>query len=77
MVHLKLMAVFTMILGMHAFFNTLKFPAIHVVLYYALMGVWFGGTLAIEKSVGGLLQKKNGQKIAFPLSPFYFQFYLW
>lgn len=60
--HLKLIAVFAMILGMHAFFNTLKFPSMHVVGYYVLMGVWFGSTLVLEKYVTDFFKKKSVKK---------------
>lgn len=62
-VNLKLISVFTLILGMHAFFNTLKFPSLNVICYYVLMGVWFGITLIISKEINNYFKKSEVKKL--------------
>ena len=61
-VNLKLISVFVLILGMHAFFNASKFPSIQVILYDILMGVWFGVTLVISKEVNNYFKRKEVKK---------------
>jgi D-alanyl-lipoteichoic acid acyltransferase DltB (MBOAT superfamily) len=60
--NLKLISVFTLILGMHAFFNTVKFPSLNVICYYILMGAWFGVTLVISKEIDNYFKKKEVKK---------------
>jgi len=59
LVNLKLISVFMLILGMHAFFNITKFPSLNAMLYYVLMGMWFGITLVISKTVSGYFKRKD------------------
>jgi D-alanyl-lipoteichoic acid acyltransferase DltB (MBOAT superfamily) len=61
-VNLKLITVFMLIIGMHAFFNSTQFPSIQVILYYVLMGAWFGSTLALSKILGNYLKQKKIKK---------------
>jgi len=61
-VNFKLISVFMLILGMHAFFNTVKFPSIQVIFYYVFMGAWFGITLVISKSVNNYFKRKEVKK---------------
>lgn len=58
-VNVKLVSVFVIIIGMHAFFNTTVLPSISVLLYYMLMGAWFGITLVISKNISTFFKKKK------------------
>ena len=69
-VNMKLVTVFMLILGMHAFFNTLKFPSANVILYYVLMGAWFGVTLVISKRVNDYFRSKEVKKVISRCPPF-------
>ena len=57
-VHVKMVFVFMCIIGFHSFFNTNEFPDLNTVLYFVLMGVWFGGSLVISKIITDFLKKK-------------------
>lgn len=58
-VNLKLVFVFMCIIGFHSFFNTTEFPSLNTILYFVLMGVWFGGSLVVSKMLTDFLKQKK------------------
>ncbi|MEK6826106.1 MAG: MBOAT family O-acyltransferase, partial [Nanoarchaeota archaeon] len=56
-VYLKTMFIIMIIGWGHLFFNTKDFPTITLVMYYTLWGIFLGGTFALSKSIGDLLNK--------------------